>query len=334
MASAETELYLQHSLLLLSEIPAGRVFNGRAAAVFPRAAFERMLARRVVVERPPVNEVAAHPACDRECSGRLVQRAKERIWAVCPLGVCPRDELAAEELRHFEVSLAGLCRCLREDNGWSGEPVAQLADGLWVLGRARCRNPPPSRLVLLALGLRETTIATLQIVARGAARDGPLTILTPTDPALPLPARQTFTDAGMPLVPVCDALSGQPDGTGFHLNPGMLSGPPPAGPRLVIDIATGAASFDAQPLMLAPQPFDLLVVLVRHALTSTTFVQRRSIEDAMWGSTPAGHHLSDVVRRLRAGFGAGGIPDPRTVIETKARHGYRLNLRPDEIELA
>ena len=71
------------------------------------------------------------------------------------------------------------------------------------------------------------------------------------------------------------------------------------GARLIIRTMERTVEIDGQAVHLAPQPFDLLVLLARTALAGRTPMQRRDIEDALFGNAAHGHDVSDIVRRLR-----------------------------------
>ena len=64
-------------------------------------------------------------------------------------------------------------------------------------------------------------------------------------------------------------------------------------------------------------------------------MQRRDIEDALFGNAAHGHDVSDIIRRLRESFApfVGGAAQAKRLIENKARLGYLLNLQPAEIDL-
>jgi DNA-binding response OmpR family regulator len=149
--------------------------------------------------------------------------------------------------------------------------------------------------------------------------------------------RQQFLTADIPLLSVMEVLSGADPAKPFALNPARLAAPPdPRGARLVIRTMERTVVFDGHSVPLAPQPFDLLVVLADRALDDRTPMQRREIENALFGAAAHGHDVSDIVRRLRDSLAplVGGRAQADQLIPNKPRLGYLLNLRPSDIDIA
>jgi hypothetical protein len=75
--------------------------------------------------------------------------------------------------------------------------------------------------------------------------------------------------------------------------------------------------------------------LARTAVTDRVRLQRRDIEDVLFGKAAHGHDVSDIIRRLRESFVpfVGGAAQAKQLIENKSRLGYHLNLQPAEIDL-
>jgi DNA-binding response OmpR family regulator len=111
---------------------------------------------------------------------------------------------------------------------------------------------------------------------------------------------------------------------GFSVRPGRTREPPSL-----------CRSRVRQPAHLPPQPFDLLVLLARRAVTDRVRLQRRDIEDVLFGKAAHGHDVSDIIRRLRKSFApfVGGADQAKQLIENKSRLGYLLKLEPAEIDL-
>jgi DNA-binding winged helix-turn-helix (wHTH) protein len=107
--------------------------------------------------------------------------------------------------------------------------------------------------------------------------------------------------------------------------------------RLCIKRHLRLAAIDGEQRVIAEQPLKLLCLLAENAKRDNGYVSNSKIEDYLWGSnlSKVTRTTRDVIRDLRdaiAGDAANGS-ELRGLIETRTNLGYRLALKPEEIEL-
>jgi hypothetical protein len=320
-------------LLLLRHSDGGPgVLPGRTLKPWLGRPLNRLLARRVLVELEPVGEWAPCADCDQGCDSRAILRDGECLIAACPYDSRRDETLATDDVRVFGINAENLCRAIRQDTGLIDDDVAEIADSVWLLGALPGNGQTP-RSVVLALRLPDRDPADLLFRIKTQLRLDAVVVTTTT---LSPPLRQRFLTADIPVVCIADALAANDPAKPFSLDPARLA--MPAGlssARLVIRTAGRTVEFDGQPVHLAPQPFDLLILLARTAFSDRKRMQRRDIENALFGNAAHGHDVSDIIRRLRDGLEpfVGGRKQAFKLIENKSRQGYLLNLQPVEIDL-
>jgi DNA-binding response OmpR family regulator len=320
-------------LLLLQQSDGGpAVVLGRALEPWLGRPLDRLLARRVLVELEPVGEWPPCTDCDQGCDSRVILRNVDCLTAACPYDSRNDEILGPGDIRSFSIDVENLCHAIREDTGLIGDDAAEIADGVWLLG-ALPRNGQTARSIVLALRLQDRDAADLLFRIKTQLRLDAVVVTTAT---LSPPLRQRFLTADVPLVCIADALAANDPARPFSLDSGRLAAP--AGlsrVRLVIRTAERTVELDGQPVHLPPQPFDLLVLLARTAVTDRGRLQRRDIEDGLFAKVAHGHDVSDIVRRLRESLApfVGGAAQAKQLIENKSRLGYLLKLQPAEIDL-
>lgn len=320
-------------LLLLRHSDGGPgVLSGRTLKPWLGRPLDRLLARRLLVELEPAVEWPPCADCDQGCDSRTILQDGERLIAACPYDGRRDDILSTDDVRAFSIDDENLCRAVRDDTGLSGEVVSKIAEGAWVLGTLP-RHGQTALSVVLAFRLQDRDAADLLVRIKTHLRLDAVVVTT----SMPSPAvRQLFLTADIPLVFAADALEAIAPARPFSLDPRRLAVPAGLrGVRLIIRTMERAVEIDGQAVHLAPQPFDLLVLLARTALASRTPLQRRDIDDALFGNAAHGHDVSDIVRRLRDSLAplVGGRTRADNLIENKRRLGYLLNLQPAEIDL-
>ncbi len=290
------------------------------------------MARRVLVELEPAVEWPPCADCDQGCDSRTILQDGERLIAACPFDARRDDILSTDDVRAFGIDAETLCRAVRDDTGLVGEEAAEIAEGAWLLG-ALPRNDQAPLAVVLAFRLQDRDAADLLFRIKALLRLDAV-VVTTTAPSAAI--RQAFLTADIPLLAAAELLCGADPLKPFALNPARLAAPPdPRGARLILRTMERTVVFAGVPVHLAPQPFDLLVALARTALDDRKPMQRRDIEDALFGTAAHGHDISDIVRRLRQSLAppAGGRAQAEQLIQNKRRLGYLLNLQPAEIDL-
>ena len=320
-------------LLLLQHSDGGPgVLLGRTLKPWWGRPLDRLLARRVLVELESVGEWAPCTDCDQGCDGRAILRNVDRLIAACPYDSRSDEILGPDDIRAFSIDVENLGRAIREDTGLIGDDAAAIADGVWLLG-ALPRNGQTPLSIVLALRLQDRDAADLLFRIKTQLRLDAVVVTTTT---LSLPLRQQFLTADIRVACIADALAANDPATPFSLDSRRLAVPSVlSGARLVIRTAERTVEFDGQPVHLPPQPFDLLVLLARTAVSDRVRLQRRDIEDVLFGKAAHGHDVSDIIRRLRESFTpfVGGAAQAKQLIENKSRLGYLLNLQPTEIDL-
>ena len=319
-------------LLLLQHSDGGPgVVLGRTLRPWLGRPLDRLLARRVLVELEPVGEWTPCTDCDQGCDGRVILRNVDCLIAACPYDSRSDEILGPDDIRAFSIDVENLGRAIREDTGLIGDDATEIADGVWLLG-ALPRNGQTPRSVVLAIRLQHRDAADLLFRIKTQLRLDAVVVTT----TLSLPLRQQFLTADIPVACISDALAANDPARPFSLDSRRLAVPARlSGARLVIRTAERTVEFDGQPVHLPPQPFDLLVLLARTTVTDRVRLQRRDIEDVLFGKAAHGHDVSDIIRRLRESFTpfVGGATQAKQLIENKPRLGYLLNLQPAEIDL-
>ena len=320
-------------LLLLRHSDGGPgVLPGRTLKPWLGRPLDRLLARRVLVELEPAVEWPPCADCDQGCDSRPILRDGERLIAACPYDGRRDDFLSTDDVRAFSIDVENLCCAIRNDTGLIGEDVSQIADGVWLLGTLP-RNGQTPLAAVLAFRLQDRDAADLLFRIKTQVRLDAV-VVTTAEPSAAI--RHRFLTTDIALVRAEDALAAIDPAKPFSLDPRRLAVPAGLrGARLIIRTIERTVVVDGQTVHLPPQPFDLLVLLARTALADRTPMQRRDIDDALFGNAAHGHDVSDIIRRLRESFApfVGGAAQAKRLIENKARLGYLLNLQPAEIDL-
>lgn len=317
---------LEHLLLRLSEAGEPATLWGRQAKPHFGSEFERLLARRILVEQAPATEWPVCAFCECGLDARPVQAAGDRHIAPCPYDHRCDAALDDDDLRSFRIDGEVLIKEIAAASGIPDEPELVLP-GIWHLGR-----PGSKRAVFGALSIAAATQPGLIVAMKTSARGQPMTLVAPP---LPTPERQQFKQAGIHLVAVGDAIGH--NGAAWALDPIRLAPEIVVGPRLVIARSAKTVNLDGVDYVLSDQTFKLLWLLAVRARGDQPFATTRDIEQEIWGSSL--HRVSrsarDVVRELREALVAGASdPDAvRRLIENRRNRGWRLMLAADSIDL-
>ena len=200
--------------------------------------------------------------------------------------------------------------------------------------------------VMLARCLRPRSAQSVLFEVRGRLTEKPVIVLTPTPRELDLHLLHHFEGDGLVMVSISDLL----------VSPGklaldrqklesLLRPARPAPSKAVIlrlDVGKSLCYFRGVEVRLSRMPFDVLVLLVREAVVGPGWVSRDRIFEACWREdwekdvAPAENQITKMISEVRKGLrSATGMSDRevRQLIISKSKTGYRLKLRPDEIEL-
>jgi DNA-binding winged helix-turn-helix (wHTH) protein len=109
-----------------------------------------------------------------------------------------------------------------------------------------------------------------------------------------------------------------------------------------LDVGKSLCYFRGIPVSLTKTPFDVLVLLAREALAGPGWVSRDRIFERCWredwerGVPPNDEQITKMVSDVRNALRDAArlsLNEARQLVQTKSKVGYRLNLRPDEIEV-
>jgi len=300
---------------------------GRAAKPHFGGAFDRLLARGVIVEEAPATSWPPCDGCECGTDERPIQRMDGRIVAACPFDANSDAVLDDDDLRSFRIQTSALMREIASASGFGSDPC-EVIKGVWHLG-----NTSAGRAVFVAPSTSRAVQSGIIPVLRLTARDGPMILAAP---ALPSAERRGLEEAGVDLIHLGQSVGSNGD-MPFALEHSRLALAPTANPRLVIRQSAQQVNLDGVARPLSPQSFELLTLLAERALTDDPFASSGDVEGRIWGTLV--HKLSrparDVVRELRDALAA-GASDPESVrglIENHRNRGWRLTLTPSEIDL-
>lgn len=314
-------------LLRLSEVGEPATLWGRQAKPHFGSEFERLLARRILVEQAPATDWPVCASCECGIVARPIQAAGDRHVAPCPYDHRCDASLDDDDLRSFRIDGAVLIKEIAAASGIGNEPEPTLP-GVWHFGPFGSK-----RTIFGAFSISAATQPGLIVSMKAAARGQPMALVAPP---LPMSERHQFEQAGIHLVAVGDAIGH--NGAAWALDPSCLAPETGVAPRLVICRAAKNVTLDGVTKVLADQGFKLLVLLAEQALKSQAVVENRRIEGHLWGANV--HRITsevrEPVRALRDALAADSA-DPkaiRSLIENRRNpNGYRLALAPEEIDL-
>lgn len=300
-------------LTRLSEAGSDAILTGEEARPFQGPTFERLLARRIIVEDAPLTEWDVCDRCDCGLQSRRIRCVGNKMFrAECPLDRRHDVDLTEDDLRIYRVGGQALASAIGVVAGFSESPP-QLVEGLWQLGAL-----PSGRNVFLALVPAALTGETLSATMRQAAQGQDVTILAP---AIPPSAALRLRDAGFHLVQTLSVMMPVSGGFGVTIDPASLS---PAAAAASLRVRTGAAEVQwmGGSVTLSHQLFPVFQRLLEKALTRDQVASGSHVE----GTT--GREAKDLIRELREAFKSAGFTkaETETLIVTMRSRGYRLGI--------
>ena len=304
-------------LTRLSEAGDDAILPGELAAPFFGSVFDRLLAKRVLVEQAPLSDWDVCDACECGLPCRPIRKAGDSFRAECPLDRRQDVDLTEDDLRVFRIGAAALASVIGAAAGFSAAPKL-ATEKVWRLG-----DTPSGRAVFLALEpaalIGEGIIATL----RQAAQGSDITILAPEQP--PEAARRNH-DASFHVIETLAVLMPASDGLGIAIDVAALV-PVPLAPVLHVRTATAEVQWNGRSVILSRQIFPVFERLLEKALSRDQVASGSYVE----GTT--GREARDLIRELRGAFKAAEFTDAesKTLIETVRNRGYRLGVVPSEI---
>lgn len=311
-------------LLRLSEAGEPAFLWGRQAAGHAGPAFERLLARGVLIEQAPATEWDVCPACDCGLESCPIEQIEGRIVALCPTDRRSDVVLDSDDLRSFRISAAAIAGEIALVSGFADTP-SQVMPGVWYVGMA-----PTKRSLFIVLA-RDSVLAPALIAALRAFEPKlPITLVGPSVAASEL---LRFVEAGVCFVPTTDAFA--TSGETFALDPRKIAPLASVEPRLTLFQARSMMVFEGDELELAPISFKLLWFLAERAASGEGMATRAQIEEHLWATVVSKTAVADAIRNLRDALKKMGKKGESNaaLVRTLPTQGYILDLAASDIRL-
>ena len=304
-------------LTRLSEAGDDAILSGDLAAPFFGPVFDRLLAKRVLIEQAPLSDWDVCDACECGLPCRPIRKAGDAFRAECPLDRRQDIDLTEEDLRVFSIGAAALGSMIGAAGGFGTAPKL-TTEKLWLLG-----DMPSGRAVFLALEPAALTGDGIAAALRQAEHGADITILAPE---LPPEAARRLHDAGFHMVETLAVLMPASNSLGVAIDAAALA-PTPLAPELRVRRATAEVQWGGRSVILSRQIFPVFERLLEKALSRDPVASQAHVE----GTTA--REAKDLIRELRGAFKAAGFTDAesKALIETVRNRGYRLNVTASEI---
>ena len=228
-----TETILQ-LLTRLSEAGDDAIFPGELAAPFFGPVFDRLLAKRVLVEQAPLTDWEVCDACECGLPFRPIRKEGDGFRAECPLDRRQDIDLTKDDMRVFRIGADALASLIGAAAGFGVSPKL-AAEKIWRLG-----DTPSGRAVFLALETAALTVNGIGASLRQAAQGSYITILAPN---LPAEAARRHYDAGVYLIKTLEVMKPASNALGAAIDDAALV-PVPLAPVLRVRRATAEFQWD------------------------------------------------------------------------------------------
>ena len=306
-------------LTRLSEAGDDAILSGELAGPFFGPVFDRLLAKRVLVEQAPLADWEVCDACECGLPCRPIRKAGDGYRAECPLDRRHDVDLTEDDLRVFRIGGGALASVIGTAAGFGTAPNL-AAEKVWRLGET-----PSGRAVFLSLEPAAMTGDGIIASLRQAAQGSDVTILAPQ---LPAEIARRHQDAGFHLVETLAVLIPASVGLGVAIDVAALA-PIPLAPVLCVRKATAEVQWDGRSVILSRQIFPVFERLLEKALSRDQVASGSHVE----GTTA--REAKDLIRELRDAFKAAGFTDAesKALIVTVRNRGYRLGVPATEIVL-
>jgi len=299
-------------LTRLSEAGDDAILFGELAAPFFGPVFDRLLAKRVLVEQAPLSDWDVCDGCECGLPCRPIRKIGDAFRAECPFDHQQDIELTEDDLRVFRIGGAALASVIGAAAGFRAAPKRAAAN-FWRLG-----DTPTGRAVFLSLEPAAMTGDGIIASVRQAAQGSDVTILAPQ---LPAETARRHQDAGFHLVETLAVLIPASDGLGVAIDVAALE-PVPLAPVLRVRRATAEVQWDGRSVILSRQIFPVFERLLEKAMSRDQVASGAHVE----GTTA--REAKDLIRELRDAFKAAGFTDAesKALIATVRNRGYRLGV--------
>jgi hypothetical protein len=304
-------------LTRLSEAGEDAILPGELAAPFFGKVFDRLLAKRVLIEQAPLADWDVCDACECGLPCRPIRKAGDAFRAECPLDRRQDIDLTKDDLRVFRIGADALASVIGAAAGFGTAPKL-AAEKVWRLG-----DTPSGRAVFLALEPAALTGDGIIASLRQAAQGSDITILAPQ---LPAEAARRHQDAGFHLVETLAVLMPASDGLGAAIDVAALA-PIPLAEVLRVRRTTAEVQWGGRSVILSRQIFPVFERLLEKALSRDQVASGSHVE----GTTA--REAKDLIRELRDAFKVAGFTDDesKSLIVTVRNRGYRLGIPATEI---
>lgn len=304
-------------LTRLSEAGDDAIFPGELAAPYFGPVFDRLLAKRVLVEQAPLADWEVCDSCECGLPFRPIRKMGEAFRAECPLDRRQDVDLTKDDLRVFRIGADALASLIGAAAGF-GVASKLAAEKIWRLG-----DTPSGRAVFLALEPAALTVNGIVASLRQAAQGSDITILAPQ---LPAETARRHYDAGFHLVETLAMLTPTSNGLGVTIDIAALA-PIPLAPVLRVRRATAEVQWEGRSVILSRQIFPVFERLLEKALSRDQVASQSHVEDT------TAREAKDLIRELRAAFRNAGLTDAesKVLIATVRNRGYRLGVPAYEI---
>ena len=304
-------------LTRLSEAGDDAILPGQLAAPYFGPVFDRLLAKRVLVEQAPLTDWDVCDACECGLPCRSIRKAGDAFRAECPLDRRHDVDLTEDDLRVFHIGAEGLASVIGAAAGFAAGPK-RPAENVWRLG-----DTPFGRAVYLALEPAALSGDGIIASLRQSARGSDITILAP---ALPAETARRHHDAGFHLIATLEVLTPATNGLGARIDIAALA-PVPLAPVLRVRRATAEVQWNGRSVILSRQIFPVFERLLEKAQSRDHVASGPHLE----GTTA--REAKDLIRELRDALKAAGFTDAesKTLIVTVRNWGYRLGVQASDI---
>ena len=304
-------------LTRLSEAGDDAILPGELAAPFFGPVFDRLLAKRVLVEQAPLSHWEVCDDCECGLPCRPIRKVGEAFRAECPLDRRHDVDLTEDNVRVVRIDGKALASVIGTAAGFRATPKL-AAEKVWRLG-----DTPSGRAVFLALDRAAMTGDGIIASLRQAAQGSDITILAPQ---LPAETARRHQDAGFHLIETLEVLTPATNGLGVVIDDAALA-PVPLAPVLRVRRATAEVQWDGRSVILSRQIFPVFERLLEKALSRDQVASRSHVE----GTTA--REAKDLIRELRDAFKAAEFTDAesKALIVTVRNRGYRLGVLASDI---